>query len=97
MTNESPNHLSEKYKLPDDHFARLKIHTVEAALEEVAKAERMPKRKTVMADRDKLNAKVLELVAMYNEGNNIDYAIGGLETLSEVFGVDLLRKYGINR
>jgi hypothetical protein len=79
------------------HFARLRIRTVEEALAEISRTARMPKRKTVPADRDKLNGKVLELVAMYNGGNNVDYAIGGLETLSEVFGVDLLHKYGINR
>jgi replication initiation and membrane attachment protein len=88
------------------HWARKEIRTVEEAMEYAKKEHqqylRWQERKpapanTVAANRDKLNAKVLELIELYNAGERQDYALGGLETLSDVFCVDLLQKYGIKR
>jgi replication initiation and membrane attachment protein DnaB len=81
------------------HWARKNIKTAAEAMD-VARIEHKKREilkkvdSYVTADRNKLNAKVLELIAMYNEGK-VEYAVGGLQTLSEVFGVDLLNKYGI--
>jgi len=77
-----------------------RITTAKAALE-IAKKEhpkyksqQQPVKSSAM-NREQLNAKVLQLIEMYHAGNRKEYALGGLETLSDLLGVDLLRKYGI--
>lgn len=77
-----------------------RIKTAHAAMDSAKKEHRKYKSwhqpvQNSGTNRDKLNAKVLQLIEMYHAGNRKEYALGGLETLSELFGVDLLRKYGI--
>ena len=56
-----------------------------------------PKMNEIKTDRSKLNAKVLHLVEMYRSGENIEYAIGGLETINDLFGGNLLERYSIKK
>jgi hypothetical protein len=60
------------------------------------------KRKKIASNRisinkDLINDRIADLVRIYHTGENIPYAIGGLETLGDIVGVDLLNRYGIKK
>lgn len=97
---------NEKNRIPliikiASHWTRMKVKTIKDAINIIEKEINMYQKwvettpTKISVDKDKVNKKIKELIQIYNSGD-MGYAIGGLETLSHIYGIDLLDRYGLS-